>query len=82
MPATSGYGYVLAKVGLVGLAAVWALFVYAPSSDDNARALQELHRILCCLSAHHQRITILDKNGSAFVVPVRHVEHSDAHPLD
>jgi putative polymerase len=33
----SGYGYVLAKVGLVGLAAVWALFVYAPSSDDNAR---------------------------------------------
>ena len=33
----SGYGYVLAKVGLVGLAAFWALFVYAPSSDPNAQ---------------------------------------------
>jgi putative polymerase len=32
----SGYGYVLAKVGLLGVAAVWALFVYAPEFDTNA----------------------------------------------
>jgi putative polymerase len=30
----SGYGYVLAKVGLVGAAAMWALFVYAPVLDE------------------------------------------------
>jgi putative polymerase len=29
----SGYGYVLVKVGLIGIAAVWALFVYAPVFD-------------------------------------------------
>ena len=33
----SGYGYVLVKVGLVGLAAVWALFVYVPVLDGDAR---------------------------------------------
>ncbi len=32
----SGYGYVLVKVGLVGLAAIWALFVYAPVLDRDA----------------------------------------------
>ena len=33
----SGYGYVLVKVGLVGLAAIWALFIYAPVLDGDAR---------------------------------------------
>jgi putative polymerase len=32
----SGYGYVLVKVGLVGLAAIWALFTYAPVLDEDA----------------------------------------------
>jgi putative polymerase len=32
----SGYGYVLVKVGLVGLIAIWALFVYAPVFDRDA----------------------------------------------
>ncbi|MGC2079545.1 MAG: surface polysaccharide polymerase [Xanthobacteraceae bacterium] len=32
----SGYGYVLGKVGLVGLIAIWALFVYAPVFDRDA----------------------------------------------
>ena len=32
----SGYGYVLVKVGLVGLAAIWALFTYAPVFDEDA----------------------------------------------
>jgi putative polymerase len=32
----SGYGYMLAKVGLVGLTAIWALFVYAPVFDRDA----------------------------------------------
>lgn len=32
----SGYGYVVVKVGLVGIAAAWALFVYAPVFDKDA----------------------------------------------
>jgi putative polymerase len=32
----SGYGYMLVKVGLVGLAALWAVFVYAPVLDRDA----------------------------------------------
>jgi putative polymerase len=32
----SGYGYILVKVGLVGLIAIWALFVYAPTFDRDA----------------------------------------------
>ncbi len=32
----SGYGYVLVKVGLVGLVAIWGLFVYAPVLDRDA----------------------------------------------
>ena len=32
----SGYGYVLVKIGLAGLLAIWALFVYAPVVDSNA----------------------------------------------
>jgi putative polymerase len=32
----SGYGYLLVKVGLVGLTAIWALFVYAPIFDRDA----------------------------------------------
>ena len=32
----AGYGYALVKVGLVGLAAMWALFVYAPVFDEDA----------------------------------------------
>jgi putative polymerase len=32
----SGYGYVLVKLGLVGVAAIWALFVYAPVANDDA----------------------------------------------
>lgn len=32
----SGYGYVLVKIGLVGLLAIWALFVYAPALDSDA----------------------------------------------
>jgi putative polymerase len=32
----SGYGYLLVKVGLVGLTAIWALFVYAPTFDRDA----------------------------------------------
>lgn len=32
----SGYGYVLVKVGLLGLAAIWALFAYAPVVDKDA----------------------------------------------
>ena len=31
----SGYGYALVKVGLVGLAAIWALFIYAPHADGD-----------------------------------------------
>jgi putative polymerase len=32
----SGYGYLLVKVGLVGLTAIWTLFVYAPIFDRDA----------------------------------------------
>ena len=32
----AGYGYALVKVGLVGLAAIWALFIYAPVFDGDA----------------------------------------------
>jgi putative polymerase len=32
----SGYGYTLVNVGLVGLTAIWALFVYAPVFDRDA----------------------------------------------
>jgi putative polymerase len=32
----SGYGYALVKIGLVGIAASWALFIYAPVLDDDA----------------------------------------------
>jgi putative polymerase len=32
----SGYGYMLVKVGLVGLTAIWTLFVYAPIFDRDA----------------------------------------------
>jgi putative polymerase len=32
----SGYGYLLVKVGLLGLAAMWALFVYTPPLDKDA----------------------------------------------
>jgi putative polymerase len=32
----SGYGYMLVKVGLVGLTAIWTLFVYAPVFDRDA----------------------------------------------
>jgi putative polymerase len=32
----SGYGYLLVEVGLVGLTAIWALFVYAPIFDRDA----------------------------------------------
>jgi putative polymerase len=32
----SGYGYILVKFGLVGLIAIWALFVYAPIFDRDA----------------------------------------------
>jgi putative polymerase len=32
----SGYGYLLVKVGLVGLIAIWTLFVYAPIFDRDA----------------------------------------------
>jgi putative polymerase len=31
----SGYGYALVKVGLVGLGAIWALFIYAPNPDGD-----------------------------------------------
>jgi putative polymerase len=31
----SGYGYALVKIGLVGMAAIWALFIYAPVVDDD-----------------------------------------------
>jgi putative polymerase len=31
-----GYGYVLAKVGLVGVAAAWGLIVYAPAFETDA----------------------------------------------
>jgi putative polymerase len=34
--ADSGYSYVLMKIGLVGFAAMWALFVYAPVGDKEA----------------------------------------------
>jgi putative polymerase len=32
----SGYGYALVKVGLLGLAGIWGLFVYAPVFDRDA----------------------------------------------
>jgi putative polymerase len=32
----SGYGYALVKVGVIGLAAIWAIFVYAPVQDADA----------------------------------------------
>jgi putative polymerase len=32
----SGYGYMLVKVGLVGLTAIWTLFIYAPVFDRDA----------------------------------------------
>jgi putative polymerase len=32
----SGYGYLLVKIGLLGLAAIWALFAYAPVPDRDA----------------------------------------------
>jgi putative polymerase len=32
----SGYGYALVKVGVVDLAAIWALFVYSPTLDADA----------------------------------------------
>jgi len=32
----SGYGYALAKIGLLGSAAIWALFVYQPAPDADA----------------------------------------------
>jgi putative polymerase len=32
----SGYGYVLVKLGLVGMAASWALFTYAPVPNEDA----------------------------------------------
>jgi putative polymerase len=32
----SGYGYVLTKIGLVGFAAMWALFAYAPVAGKEA----------------------------------------------
>jgi putative polymerase len=32
----SGYGYALVKLGLVGLVAIWALFVYTPDADKAA----------------------------------------------
>jgi putative polymerase len=32
----NGYGYTLVKVGLVGAAAIWALFVYGPALDADA----------------------------------------------
>jgi putative polymerase len=32
----SGYGYVLTKIGFVGFAAMWALFVYTPVADKEA----------------------------------------------
>jgi putative polymerase len=32
----SGYGYALVNVGLLGLAAIWALFVYAPTLNNDA----------------------------------------------
>jgi putative polymerase len=32
----SGYGYLLVKLGLVGLTAIWALFIYAPVFDRDA----------------------------------------------
>ncbi len=32
----SGYGYALVKIGLMGFAAVWALFAYAPVFDRDA----------------------------------------------
>jgi putative polymerase len=34
--ADSGYGYVLTKLGLVGLALIWGLFVYTPVLDRDA----------------------------------------------
>jgi putative polymerase len=30
-----GYGYVLVQIGLLGIAAIWALFAYAPVPDTN-----------------------------------------------
>ena len=30
-----GYGYVLVQIGLLGMAAMWALFAYAPVPDTN-----------------------------------------------
>jgi putative polymerase len=32
----SGYGYMLVKVGLLGLTAIWALFIYAPTFSRDA----------------------------------------------
>ncbi|MGB6542821.1 MAG: surface polysaccharide polymerase [Xanthobacteraceae bacterium] len=32
----SGYGYALVKVGFVGLAAIWALFIFSPPLDADA----------------------------------------------
>ncbi len=32
----SGYGYVLVKIGLVGLSAIWALFVFTPALNGDA----------------------------------------------
>ena len=32
----AGYGYVLVKIGLVGTAAIWALFIYSPVLDEDA----------------------------------------------
>ena len=32
----AGYGYALVKIGLVGIAAIWALFIYAPDLDKDA----------------------------------------------
>jgi putative polymerase len=53
----SGYGYVLVKVGLVGLAAIWALFVYTPTFDKSAWRFKIFIALympcLCLQSAHH-----------------------------
>src|ERR1700722_9397109 len=32
----AGYGYALVKIGLVGMVAIWALFIYAPDLDKDA----------------------------------------------
>jgi putative polymerase len=32
----AGYGYAVVKIGLVGMAAIWALFIYAPVLDKDA----------------------------------------------